>query len=872
MVKTKYWVIGLFIVTCILSLAKPILSFPNPDHYWSMDENNRSGNTYYDYFGKTAMVFQVAAEYGKTCMANECVGLDGSTEYAYPEHEIVLNQEHTICLWMFANTSGASPSWFSDTDGATYSDHVHVINAADGKLGAYYRDDIAQFEDEYSTSTVRILGWEHWCVVRYVDGDKVTFYRNGTLDNNASYTINDALNNGGADVAMGRYGSGNMQYFNGFIDEFAIWNDTLSPADISDIWQKGVDGLGLMEAGGGATCTNMTLNATSLYNQTDISVFNATINGTYYNTTTGQIDSGICYNDMVNITMDVLGFEAVTYYNINGTTNVVANLTQLSYGQADLNISYTNYYVGETVTFDCNYTPPEGHNITVNYHWFFDTNISYLSNTTNTSIILQNIWLFDEVNYSCMMCTPYACENTSWVTSDDILDMEFTFNVYDMNLDQPSVNILFTNSSHNYTSNPASVLASDEITTKGQYLTLNVTDLTSLNRDNSSIHYVNENQSEYNITLVPNALTLVFYRYNTSFNVSGIYWDYGNHSDNFTNSTVVIIQQDLAVGNVWVRFNQLGNGNYSQFYEYYNDLQTYIYEDPLCILNASDWYTYIDVVSYSGERLSGVAIEAIQSRPTENEGLNPFCLIGRRMTEGRETFFYHDASSPICFEATHEDYVTATFCTIGGEEFYDSDTPLTLYMRPTLDAFDDYTAYITGLPVMFYNRSNDISGVVTMTGYTTVEITTDYRNTTLTSPWRELTGYCDDVGEALNCEFTLDSGGDFRATGNENVTVYFRFDSGYIQSYLMIYNPNIEQRFQFVNLGLEDNVIIPLLFIVLIMISTGTAFLFPKESVGSTVFSIGCVLLAALHSAFLTLSFMILIGWGMSALRRFVIE
>jgi len=91
-----------------------------------------------------------------------------------------------------------------------------------------------------STGDINIADgdWHH-IAVTYNPSTAIKIYVDGTLDENDTSSIASSIDNDTVNLNIGRIASGN--YFNGDIDEVAIWNAVLSDSDITKIASKPVD-------------------------------------------------------------------------------------------------------------------------------------------------------------------------------------------------------------------------------------------------------------------------------------------------------------------------------------------------------------------------------------------------------------------------------------------------------------------------------------------------------------------------------------------------------------------------------------------------------------------------------------------------------
>lgn len=164
-----------------------------------------------------------------------------------------------------------------------------------------------------------------------------------------------------------------------------------------------------------------------------ITIFNATVNGTFYSTTNGTINT--LYNDVViNVTVNANLFEPVTLINYNVTNNLGANLTKYYYHSVNYSSSvieteqqtisfrvnvtdsvvdidatllynttmqsvikntYSDYYEFTSTFLSPDVSSPE----TVNFTWFYNVTTNF-SIEQESNITPQNIVLFGIDNCS----------------------------------------------------------------------------------------------------------------------------------------------------------------------------------------------------------------------------------------------------------------------------------------------------------------------------------------------------------------------------------------------------------------------------------------------------------------------------------------
>lgn len=122
-------------------------------------------------------------------------------------------------------------------------------------------------------------------------------------------------------------GSTPTNFANATLDDFALWNHTLSPSDIAFYWNSGT---GRPANSTQTTVSNFTVTAQNIYDSSAITEFNATIGGVVYGTTTGTITTGILQNatQVYDINITVPNHFNATYSGYNVSSNLVAKIIQ----------------------------------------------------------------------------------------------------------------------------------------------------------------------------------------------------------------------------------------------------------------------------------------------------------------------------------------------------------------------------------------------------------------------------------------------------------------------------------------------------------------------------------------------------------------
>lgn len=118
-------------------------------------------------------------------------------------------------------------SFGSHIGDASRTDKVCFRISTDGTLGA--------LTDLYSTNGVAVDEWHHFCGT--YDGVEMRLYLDGMLNSSQAKTGNIHVSSEALRVGTYSYYSG--WYFNGTLDEVALWNRTLSPTEVTLLYLNG---------------------------------------------------------------------------------------------------------------------------------------------------------------------------------------------------------------------------------------------------------------------------------------------------------------------------------------------------------------------------------------------------------------------------------------------------------------------------------------------------------------------------------------------------------------------------------------------------------------------------------------------------------
>lgn len=168
----------------------------------------------------------VLSYYGTNTKA---LDFDGSNDYVSVAHssDLSISGVMSITAWVNADSLSGFPMFVSKR--ASSSGHAYQFYSTGNKLN-YNNGTIAQ-----STGTISTATWTH-VGVTFDGAGGVTFYINGASAGTGSVATTNPTNT--QQVDLGKAYNGN--YFNGKMDEVAIFNAELSATQISNIYNNKV--------------------------------------------------------------------------------------------------------------------------------------------------------------------------------------------------------------------------------------------------------------------------------------------------------------------------------------------------------------------------------------------------------------------------------------------------------------------------------------------------------------------------------------------------------------------------------------------------------------------------------------------------------
>lgn len=475
---------------------------------------------------------------------------------------------------------------------------------------------------EWPISPAAING-DVWTMVTFINYANTTMslYINGTEVANNPSTMQ--VGHGWEFDGVGWNGDDGGLFLNGTVDEIALWNKSIVKSDVSDLWNGGSGLFYPFVAGPGST-VNFSITAQDEWNSTAIIVFNATVNGTtYQSNASGVIETTILANNtnLFNITIASANYFNRSYisYNSSLSGDLIAELHQseicfnASQKVNETSVTADSFTIDGTSHIACFNLSANTYNVQATKTGWYNQNQTFIVTALqNATLTIQNlsyanltIYAIDGTTneslsgYSLRIGSPTSpafTENVTSVTNYSFYLINSTYNVtinipgYAITESKANItvdghtNFTFTL----YKTNSVSITIRDEIT--NNLITENVTIRWS---DNSTTW---ENTTDTGHLFVHNITatnyTLLFYSTNYSTRTYSISVGPSSHQYltaymiSSTYSTIFTIK-DIDTGTILdgvsITMYKLINSTWTTVESKYNDIsgKAQFYYDPI---------------------------------------------------------------------------------------------------------------------------------------------------------------------------------------------------------------------------------------------------------------------------------------------------
>lgn len=162
--------------------------------------------------------------------ANSAYSFNGTSSYlekTTPTFQFTPSSTFSVSFWVYRPTTTAGVMMMSGVTTANYFIWLFQGGASNNTFGT----NMQQSSWIWANSPYTLNQWEHY-VCMYING-VMRVYRNGVLEVSATYTYSGATS-GVLPFFIGKGVSGN--YFNGIIDDVALWNRSLTNCEIQKMY------------------------------------------------------------------------------------------------------------------------------------------------------------------------------------------------------------------------------------------------------------------------------------------------------------------------------------------------------------------------------------------------------------------------------------------------------------------------------------------------------------------------------------------------------------------------------------------------------------------------------------------------------------
>lgn len=555
--------------------------------------------------------------------------------------------------------------------------------------------------------------------------------------------------------------------------------------------------------------------------------FTNTTNTYNYTTTTGYVTTEL--SGEYNISINALGFTSVNYYN-----------NTLNGGEINQSMNATNY----TTTFNAyelNSTNIIPYNITVTQGNYSQT----YNNTPSYRNITISLWggpytiLWQATRFNNHTQTIYTSTPTSYTHyfSDSSLNITME-DGYGNTINNFTIQIDFWDRSTQYTNTTTTgYLTYDTILGENVTVTVN-----SPSTHQGIINNTLITNEQTNITLFPPRLLIYFYQNSAPTTTSGSVEDLET-SKGFNNSYIIYIQSNLTEGLVQVKFNTINN--WTQYYEYINDQETYINES-IEIINTSNelWYGYFEVLDYSNSPIDDVVIRAEYTIAEVNQNKTAK-LLGQRLTDDEGiTFFIAEKLSQVRFSFIKEGYDIVEEVYSFGDEEFDRTNPRTIYLQQSSSGVTE-NAWVY-LPREITDRTKNIYGALVAKGRTAATVQTNYRNSQEQGP----KNVYDATAYNGRYYFTLYPNIDYNGSGTDDISVWIYLNGQLWKNITILYYDTTPQEVFPDNDSLKNGTAAVIQVIGLLAFIIILNLLFQESRAGFHGYMGGCLILAVINPTY----------------------
>ena len=333
----------IWILILILSLSSVSADLtPNLQFHYSFDDADTNATHITDSTGQHDGTI-TGATTGVAGLLGEAYDFDGTNDIVNSNFDTNSTlEDFTISIWVKSADTTQTAKVFGNYD--TGTEYLYLGHHASLGWISESRDSNSASVGA-TTSNTRDTNWHHLVLRRDSSNNNYTVHKDNALLHEKSDTRTGHFDGGNA--IIGAF-STSADYFDGLIDEVSMWNRVLSDDEITALYNAGAGcaysnyATSTSSCAAGSSASNFTVTAINRWDGSTIYDFNATVNGTLYNsnTTTGQVVTPILDNQTALVTVLV---ESENYFD-NTTLNV-----NVSSNHQSKNYKYAEIYANDLI-------------------------------------------------------------------------------------------------------------------------------------------------------------------------------------------------------------------------------------------------------------------------------------------------------------------------------------------------------------------------------------------------------------------------------------------------------------------------------------------------------------------------------------------
>lgn len=399
----------------LLSLSLSFATLDDAELYYSLDNDDLSGSNPLDISGNGNDGTTTGATTGVTGILKEAFDFESSLNTnRISAGSQSYTGDMTIITWIKAESTTGIQAIISNYNSAGNGAQYH-LRISSGLI--QFCTNNAGFEAcESSATTVTAGSWYHICAP--ISSNIIQFYVNGVASG-SSQTIGTRGTPGS--MSVGRAGDYNGLYFDGVIDEVAMYSNAKSSTECADSYNAGI---GFNPYGAPPVSDNFSVEFRDKYSGNlinNVTFYNAT--STLTNTTGSFIQTDILPNQIISFTGSAQGYSNTTVTGWNSSNQYLINLTPKPL--EDFVLLTPNNSVLTDGLYNLSWTEavsPSSKTVT------YTTTINYVGNgsqvyTNSTTNLYQEIDLsnFNSENYSVSINASEQFTNLSFVQNSNFV-------------------------------------------------------------------------------------------------------------------------------------------------------------------------------------------------------------------------------------------------------------------------------------------------------------------------------------------------------------------------------------------------------------------------------------------------------------------